>query len=95
MGLTVKYKLKETWSLKITPYLCTRKWYQGNRPGVDGNAFGLPPPLWQAEFNLLGPLRQSLPCLVGPAWVPGWPSGPGKDLSSWLPPCQGNVPAKG
>lgn len=50
MGLTVKYKLKETWSFKITPYLYTRKWYQGNRPPVDRNKFHLgfllhtPPP---------------------------------------------------
>lgn len=32
MGLTVKYKLKKTWSFKITSYLYTRKWYQENRP---------------------------------------------------------------
>lgn len=41
MGLTVKYKLKKTWSFKITPYLYTRKWYQGNRPPVDRNKFCL------------------------------------------------------
>lgn len=69
MGLTVKYKLKKTWSFKITPYLYTRKWYQGNRPPVDRNKFclrlllllpsclGFPfpsiPPLIQLRLSLL------------------------------------------
>lgn len=64
MGLTVKYKLKETWPLKITPYLCTRKWYRGNRPGLTEMHWPCPPP--RAESAGLCPPRHYLPC--SPAW---------------------------